>query len=341
MNPLSVTLFLSTLFFASGAAAQPAVTRIESAPNATVTLPGNLAEGAPMPDLSWAWNSQNACFVATQQRKFTGHHVLYQTQLPAQAEMTIRVIPDDPKTNFSLYAYSGSGEHLVPGLPRCVSCEADYKWDYTYRGKTQDHTRSVSLRALRNPYIVTIGVAGAEGLAAGGFTLEVTLEGGAPPPTAEQAEIPKFRIDSQKGKTLVYEGKLEGGAPLRDLGWAWSSQNACFVSIRQDKFSGNHILYATDLPAASEMEISLRPADGKAEMSLYAYSLGSADWRFVPDLPSCISCEASFQPALGAPSGPERRVSLRSGGNPLKVVIGVAGAAGLAAGAYSLTITVK
>ena len=341
MKTMSILFFLLSLLFCPGLPAQPSVEWIDSVPNGSVTVSGNLSEGEVLSDLSWAWSSQNACFVAPQQHKFSGRHVLYQTQLPARAEMTIRVIPDDPKANFSLYAYSGNGSYIVPNLPRCVSCEADYKWDYQYRGKTQDHSRAVSLRAVGNPYIVTIGVAGAEGLSIGSYTLEVTLEGGEVTPIREQAEVPKFRIDSRKGATLAYQGKLEDGVPIHDLSWAWSSQNACFVSIRQRKFTGNHLLYITTLPAYSEVEASLRPEDGAANMSLYAYSQGAGNLRFVPDLPSCISCEASFQPDIGQDTGPERTVNLRSGNNPLQVVIGVAGAEGLKSGAYLLTVSIK
>jgi hypothetical protein len=153
---------------------QPIVFSAEA--NATVSLTGNLSEGASMSDLSWAWDSQNACFVATKQHKFTGHHVLYQTEIPTRSEMTIRVIPKDKNANLSLYAYSGGRGAIVPNLSGCVSCEADFKWDQKFRGKTQDHSRSVQLRAVNNPYPVTIGVVGAEGLRSGDFTLEVHVK---------------------------------------------------------------------------------------------------------------------------------------------------------------------
>ena len=50
---------------------------IDVPPNETTEVTGNLSEGAPIHDLSWAWNSSVACFPATEQEHFTGHHVLY------------------------------------------------------------------------------------------------------------------------------------------------------------------------------------------------------------------------------------------------------------------------
>ena len=340
MKTLSGLLVFIALLYLPRLHAQPSVSWIQSVPGRTITVYGDLGHGLSLSNLNWAWSSQNACFVATQQHKFSGHHVLYQAELPAHSEMTIRVIPNDPEDNFSIYAYSGSGEHIVPSLPHCVSCEADYKWDYKYRGKTQDHSRKVSLRAVKNPYIVTIGVVGAEGLSTGRYSLELSLTEGVQKSKEAQAAVPKFRIESRKGEALTYEGKLEDGVPIQDLSWAWDSQNACFVSIRQDKFNGHHLLYTTELPPWSEIEVMLSPNDEKDNMSLYAYSQGGTDIRFVPDLPSCISCEASFQQDLGQASGPKRKVSLRSGKNPLNIVIGVAGAAGLKSGDYRLTLKI-
>lgn len=152
---------------------------VEMEQNTEVTLTGNLSEGAPMEDLSWAWNSSNACFPATQSQKFTGNHVLYATDLPSYSEMEVTVIPDDKRANFSVYAYEVgqvSESNIVPNLPSCVRCEADHKWDRNYAGKTQNHTRTVkNLVAIRNPYQVVIGVTGANGLSEGGYTLKIRL----------------------------------------------------------------------------------------------------------------------------------------------------------------------
>ena len=144
----------------------------------TVTVAGALEKGIAMPDLSWASSSANACFPGTQNLKFRGNHVLFATVLPVRSILTIKVIPDDPAVDLSIYAYSiGTDNYsVVPALASCVSCEAEHKWDRPKRGKTQDHTRSVELNAIGSPYNVVVGVAGANGLATGSFKLEFTLE---------------------------------------------------------------------------------------------------------------------------------------------------------------------
>lgn len=148
--------------------------------NGNGILKGNLNEGQVMTDLSWAWQSNNACFPETQKQKFTGNHVLYYTDLPAYSEMEVTVVPKDPNQNFSIYAYQVgqvSENKLVPNLSSCTRCEADHKWDYKKRGKTQNHTRTVKdLLAIKNPFQVVIGVAGADGLAEGDYELHIKLK---------------------------------------------------------------------------------------------------------------------------------------------------------------------
>lgn len=311
----------------------------DAKPNGMVQVEGQLESGAIMSDLSWAWSSQNACFVTTQQEKFTGNHVLYQTEIPPRSEMTIRVVPKDKNADFSIYAYSGGRGAIVPDLPSCVSCEADYKWDYKRRGKTQDHTRSVQLRAVNNPYPVTIGVVGARGLTSGAFTLEVELEGGEPKVIKEQPEIPLYKVNGEKGKTLTYEGRLNEGVFVYELDWAWNSQNACFPSTQQENFRGHHQLYVTELPRYSELTVTLVPNDPRQKLSLYAYSVGN-DLQLVPNLRSCVSCEASYTPQRGMDNH-IRQVELRAVNNPYQVVIGVAGAEGVTSADYQLQISLK
>ncbi|MFK7921279.1 MAG: hypothetical protein AB8H47_04945 [Bacteroidia bacterium] len=152
---------------------------VELLPNATFEVRGDLSEGVVIDDLSWAWSSSNACFPATQRQKFTGNHVLYTANLPRYSELEVTVVPDDEKANFSIYAYEVglNNDAVVPNLPSCIRCEADHKWDRNYKGKTQNHTRTVrDLIAINNPYKVVVGVVGAEGLQEGGYTLQFKLK---------------------------------------------------------------------------------------------------------------------------------------------------------------------
>ena len=158
---------------------QPTITTIEPVANGEVLYKGDLSQGQPLADLSWAWSSANACFPETQKQKFTGNHVFFSGIIPKYSEMTVTVIPDDANADFSIYAYEigTTRNDLVPNLSSCIRCEADHKWDRPKAGKTQDHTRTVTdLVAINTPYKVIIGVTGANGLASGGFTLKVSMK---------------------------------------------------------------------------------------------------------------------------------------------------------------------
>ena len=154
------------------------VTIVKSESNKTVSVEGDLASGRLIEDLSWAWSSSNACFPGTQASKFGGNHVFFATTIPTRSIMTIKVVPEDPSANFSLYAYSiGMNDfYVVPELPRCVTCEADLKWDRPWKGKTQDHTRWVELNAIGNPFNVVIGVTAPSGVTSGKFRLEIAVK---------------------------------------------------------------------------------------------------------------------------------------------------------------------
>jgi hypothetical protein len=156
------------------------VKEIKSYANQTVNIKGNLNLGAKMENLNWAWNINIACFPAKQKQKFTGNHVLYHTVLPSKAMMSITVVPNDKTANFSLYAYQiGTTNYsTVPDLSSCVTCEADYKWDYAKVNKTQDHRRMVEVNSTNNSYNIVIGVVGADGLSEGGYTISIQLVGG-------------------------------------------------------------------------------------------------------------------------------------------------------------------
>lgn len=155
------------------------VTLIDAGTGDSVIVKGDLAKGAPMSDLSWAWNSANACFPGTQASKFKGNHVFFALTMPAQCEMKISVTPTDGNADLSIYAYRiGAAEYyLVPDLGSCITCEADHKWDGNWKGKVQTSERKVS---MQNPgkemYNILIGVSGPATATQGTFTLKVKFE---------------------------------------------------------------------------------------------------------------------------------------------------------------------
>ncbi|MBX7172817.1 MAG: hypothetical protein K1X72_17740 [Pyrinomonadaceae bacterium] len=146
--------------------------------NKVVTVEGSLKNGKLMSDLGWASRSSTACFPSTQNAKFNGNHVLFVTQMPARSILKVTVKPKNSNANLSIYGYQlAVGDVVLPlNLQSCVTCEAEHKWDYPKRGKTQDDSRIISLNTVGVGYSVIIGVAGANGLTDADFTLEFSLE---------------------------------------------------------------------------------------------------------------------------------------------------------------------
>jgi hypothetical protein len=154
------------------------VTEIKSEKGKTVTIKGDLKDGVIIEDLSWAANSAVACFPATQNSKFRGHHVLFHTGIPARSIMKITLTPDDVNQDLSLYGYQVGTTNfsVVPNLASCVACEADHKWDRPKKGRTQDHNRSIEFNSIKSPYNIVIGVTGPKEAVSGAFTLAIDLQ---------------------------------------------------------------------------------------------------------------------------------------------------------------------
>ncbi|MEX1003170.1 MAG: hypothetical protein WDZ35_13715 [Crocinitomicaceae bacterium] len=337
-------VFLSTALFTL-AQLPDHVNKIDATPNQVTTANGKLESGQKIEDLSWASSSSNACFPGTQNTKFRGNHVFHFFEIPAYSEVTITLIPKDKKANFSLYGYQvGTNNYSVPpNLASCVSCEADHKWDYPKRGKTQDHTRSIYFNSIKNSYNIFIGVAGAEGLSKGEYTLEIDLKSRVEN-TAEQKPLKIYSAASEKGKNLGFKGDLSEGVKIHDLSWASTSSMACFPATQNSKFTGNHLFYVTEIPPRSEMTITLIPEDKKANMSIYAYQDGTTKDVFPPQVSSCVSCEADHKwdyPKRGKTQDHTRSVSFNAINNPYRIVIAVVGAEGLTSGKFQLQISVK
>jgi hypothetical protein len=155
------------------------VTVVASRPNDTVTISGDLAAGQPLTDLSWAASSSNACFPATQNAKFRGPHVFFATTIPPRSVMTVTVRPIGTPADLSIYGYMNGSQDfsLVPRLPRCITCEADHRWDRPVRGKTQTHERKMEFRnPTPNTYNILVGVTTPQGQPPSQFQLAIKTD---------------------------------------------------------------------------------------------------------------------------------------------------------------------
>ncbi|MEZ5307867.1 MAG: hypothetical protein R2684_12050 [Pyrinomonadaceae bacterium] len=169
----------------------------------------------------------------------------------------------------------------------------------------------------------------------------------APAPT-EQKEIKVIPLSLPEGYDAgKVSGDLKDGAKLSSLTWAERSSVACFPGTRFEMFNGNHVFYRITLPAASSMKITLTPKDD-AKINLYALRQGMNDQKTPPDVTSAISCEASYPIYANLPSGKRvqnkdtgRKVEYISVGSPYSILIGVAGANGLASGEFDLNVEIK
>lgn len=151
------------------------VTEVHDKSGSTVKVSGDLATGNIM-DLGFAAKSSMACFPATENVNFEGKHVLFGASLPAQSIMTVTVVPDDPKLDLSVYAYTISSTDftsLPPTVSSAVSCEAGYDAQHD---SNPGASESVKLTAVTHPYNVVIGVAGVKGTKTGTFKLKVEVK---------------------------------------------------------------------------------------------------------------------------------------------------------------------
>ncbi len=248
----------------------------------------------------------------------------------------IRVVPTHPDVDVSLYAYSFSAadfSRVAPQVSSVVSCEASYE---PMGRANPGQPEKVSLNAIRNPYNVIIGVAGAKGATRGGYRLEVNLH--TAPAASGSSKSPRVQdVTSVRGKTVKVRGKLEDGHAII-LDWAANSSVACFPATKNSYFSGSHALFRTDLPKYTTMKVTVKPDDPKLDLSLYGYTVGAGDRsRVAPNVPSCVSCEASY-PRSGTNPGSLESIELVAINNPYTAIIGVAGAGGAKSGSFTLEI---
>ncbi len=143
---------------------------------------GNIKDGGKLSSLRWAERSSVACFPGTRFEMFNGNHVFYRMTMPAASSMKITVVPKDGKA-INLYALRQGirDQKTPPNITSAISCEASYpiyaNISRTRRVRNKDDgTRKVEYISVRSSYSILIGVAGAEGLTEGDYTLKVEIK---------------------------------------------------------------------------------------------------------------------------------------------------------------------
>ena len=318
----------------ASAEAWPAnVTAVAVTAGTPKSVTGDLSTGRRF-NLDWASNSSVACFPATQNSNFEGKHVLYATSIPKDSEMKITVTPTSSAVDVSLYAYTiGATDftHVPPTVPSATACEGSYD---AVKGSNPGAAETVKLVATTNPYNVVIGVAGVKATLAGAFTLKIEL-------TSKAIVTSANLTATAVAPTSVTSSSLDRGGVL-DLGWAAQSAMACFPATENLNFTGNHVLFTTQLAKNSEITITATPGSATQDISLYAYTVSSTSTPTLPpSISSAVSCEAGYDQAHDNNPGAVETVKLIAASNAYNVVIGVAGAGTTKTGAFKLTVSTK
>ena len=155
-----------------------------------------------------------------------------------------------------------------------------------------------------------------------------------------------YSIEPVPNQEVAYSGNLAEGTVIDDLSWAWNSSVACFPETQKSKFTGKHLFFTGIIPKYSEMTVTVIPKDPSQNFSVYAYEIGANKTDLVPNLASCIRCEADHfreRDFVGKPPQDHTRSvsNLVAINRPYRVVIGVTGADGLSEGEFTLQISMK
>lgn len=132
------------------------------------------------------------------------------------------------------------------------------------------------------------------------------------------------------------EGDLATGE-LVDLDWADQSNVACFPGTEFLNFEGNHVFYAVEQPEGSVLSVTVTP-DSDVDVSVYMLQYGGGSRYVPPEVPSAVTCEAGFDQTNDSNPGEAESASVTATTNPYTVLIGVAGPAGVTAGAFRLQV---
>jgi len=303
---------------------------------------GKIDGGAEI-DLDWAQGSAVNCFPGNHFDAFSGKHVLYRFDLPAKSNSKITLRAKDKTKDLSLYTYRAAvGEKLIPPEIYGTQCEASYGAAVVGTQPNPGVDETLEMVSIANPYSIYIGVAGYKGVTSADFELTIDLTTAAPPKTGQITKVLVLPIEV--GKRVKAQGKIDGGVEI-DLGWAETSNVACFGGHRFVHYEGKHVLYRFAQPPQTTLAVKVTPKRPDLDLSLYVYRTGPDDTTTIPPKVYSAKCEASFgkSDALVSPNpgDPEWVDGMITVDNSNTVYVGVAGAKGVTAGDFELEVELK
>ena len=138
---------------------------------ADVSFQENIANGELI-DLSWAASASIACWPTQEDTNFSGKHMFFSfTQEPATEFAAVVVPTEDIDVNLYMLQVGIDEEvQFPPNLSATVTCEAGYPAATNNNAGEPDLAKVI---AIRQSYQIVVGVAGANGLEQGSFSLYV------------------------------------------------------------------------------------------------------------------------------------------------------------------------
>lgn len=183
MKNIALSLLLVLGLVLCAEAQTPTVTPLVLPANSTTgSITGDISKGIKIP-MTWAESSSVALVPATRFEQFNGNHVFYRIEMPARSSFKVTLVPKNgAKINLYALRQGAAGPHQVPpNVTSCISSEASYPiYANTGGGRRvsnpDDGVRKVEYISVNRPYSILIGVAGAEGLTQGEYTMNIEIK---------------------------------------------------------------------------------------------------------------------------------------------------------------------
>ena len=137
----------------------------------------------------------------------------------------------------------------------------------------------------------------------------------------------------------TFAGDIANGLAI-DLAWAADSSVACWPTTEDVNFDGNHVFFRLSQPEQSVLRATLRPTDG-ADLSLYVLQFGEGSEQLPPAVSQAVTCEAGYDQSNDSNPGDSEAAAVTATTNAYDLIIGVAGAGGQQAGAFSLQLALE